>query len=111
MAVKSVNDKLRIAATDDKSAGATTSRDPARDTAAAAKSGGRRVTDSWTKSKIYAQFLTEDALADSDLDIDVNKMVTLNGTVRSEAGRSRAVAIAKSTDGVKTVKDAVKVTK
>ena len=100
--VKSVNDKLRIAPEGDKVSGAT----------AAAKSGGRRVTDGWIKSKIYAQFLTENALEDSDIDVDVRTgVVTLNGTVPTEAGRGRAVAVAKATDGVKSVKDALKVVK
>jgi osmotically-inducible protein OsmY len=31
--------------------------------------------------------------------------VTLSGTVASEAGRDRAITIAKSTDGAKTVVD------
>jgi hyperosmotically inducible protein len=100
--VKSVNDKLRIAPEGDKVSDAT----------AAAKSGGRRVTDGWIKSKIYAQFLTENELEDSDIDLDVRAgIVTLNGTVPTEAGRGRAVAVAKATDGVKSVKDALKVVK
>ena len=36
-------------------------------------------------------------------------MVTLNGTVKTEAGKTRAVAIAKATDGVKSVHDSLKV--
>jgi hyperosmotically inducible periplasmic protein len=97
--VKSVTDKLRVAP--EGTAGAA---------AGAAKATGRKVTDGWITSKIYAQFLTESALDDSDIDVDVTKgAVTLTGTVRSEAGRQRAVAVAKATDGVKTVKDSLKV--
>jgi hyperosmotically inducible periplasmic protein len=78
----------------------------------AAKAAGRRVTDGWIKSKIYAQYLTENALEDSDIDVDVQSgVVTLNGTVVTDAGRTRAVAIAKATDGVRNVKDALKVAK
>ena len=99
--VKSVNDKLRVAPESDRTA---------RDTADAAKAGGRRVTDGWIKSKVYAQFLTEDALQESDIDVDVKSgVVTLKGTVNTEAARTRAVAIAKATDGVKNVNDALKV--
>ena len=109
--VKSVDDKLRIAPESDREPGAT-GREAARDTAGAAKAGSRRVTDGWIKSKVYAQFLTEDALQDSDIDVDVKAgVVTLKGTVSGEAGRTRAVAIAKATDGVKNVNDALKVTK
>ncbi len=101
--VKNVNDKLRIGPEAAKTA---------REETGAAKSGGRRVTDGWIKSKIYAQFLTENALEDSDIDVDVRTgVVTLNGTVPTEAGRARAVAVAKATDGVKSVKDALKVAK
>jgi hyperosmotically inducible protein len=100
--VKNVNDTLRIGPE-----GATTA---GRDAAAGAKSAGRKVNDGWITSKIYAQFLGENSLEDSDIDVDVVKgVVTLTGTVRSEAGRGRAVAIAKATDGVTSVKDSLKV--
>lgn len=107
--VKNVTDKLRVAPerTTDVSGAA---RQTGKEAAGAAKGGGRRVTDGWITSKIYAQFLTESALEDSDVDVDVTKgVVTLSGTVRSEAGRQRAVAVAKATDGVKDVKDSLKV--
>lgn len=107
--VKGVNDKLRIAKGDDTAAAA---KEAGREAAGAVKQGGRRVNDGWIKSKIYSQFLTEDALDDSDIDVDVKAgVVTLNGTVASAAGRTRAVAIAKATDGVKDVKDSLKVAK
>lgn len=127
---KSVVDKLRIGPAerelDDvaRDAGRATSaaaKDAARDTKAAAKevskdtkaaarTTGRKITDGWVKSKIYAQYLTESALDDSDIDIDVaNGVVTLNGTVKTAAGKSRAVAIAKATDRVRSVKDNLKV--
>jgi hyperosmotically inducible periplasmic protein len=101
--VKSVSDKLRVAP----SGGAKADKpDPAR-------KPGRSVNDGWIKSKIYAQFLTDwKTLEDSDIDIDVAQgAVTLKGTVKTEAGKTRAVAIAKGTDGVKTVNDNLKVVK
>jgi hyperosmotically inducible protein len=107
--VKSVTDKLRMAperGTDVTGA----ARQAGKDAAGAAKSAGRKVTDGWITSKIYAQFLTETSLEDSDIDVDVTKgAVALSGTVRSEAGRQRAVAIAKATDGVQSVKESLKV--
>ena len=36
-------------------------------------------------------------------------MVTLNGTVKSAEARTKAVATAKSTDGVKSVRDNLRV--
>jgi hyperosmotically inducible periplasmic protein len=109
--VKSVNDKLKVAPATEKPTGAT-ARDAGREATGTAKAGGRRVTDGWIKSKIYAQFLTENALEDSDIDVDVRTgVVTLAGMVPTEAGRTRALAIAKATDGVKNVKDSLKVGK
>jgi hyperosmotically inducible protein len=78
----------------------------------AAGKTGRAIDDGWIKSKIYAQYMTEwnSVLDDSDIDIDVqNNMVTLNGTVKTAAAKTKAVAIAKATDGVKGVKDNLKV--
>lgn len=127
--VKNVVDQLRIApardnkaerAADkaaDKTARAAGKAEDKMDKAAdksenAAKKTGRAVDDGWIKSKIYAQFLADwnTVLNDSDIDIDVsNNMVTLNGTVKSAEAKTKAVAIAKGTDGVKGVKDNLKV--
>jgi hyperosmotically inducible protein len=103
--VKSVNSQLRIAAAHSDVAEA------GRKAGETVGTAGRAVTDGWVKSKIYSQYLTENALDDSDIDLDVAKgAVTLNGTVRTAAGRERAEAIAKATDGVKSVKNNLKVT-
>jgi hyperosmotically inducible protein len=107
--VKSVTDKLRITPEASTAAGA---KEAGRDAAAAAKQGGRRVNDGWIKSKIYAQFLTEDSLENSDIDLTVKGgVVTLSGVVSNATARSRAIAIAKGTEGVKDVKDSLKVSK
>jgi hyperosmotically inducible protein len=81
-------------------------------TANAATKTGRAIDDGWIKSKIYTQYLADwnTVLDDSDIDIDVrNNMVTLNGTVKSAQAKAKAVSIAKATDGVKGVKDNLKV--
>lgn len=78
----------------------------------AAKKTGRAVDDGWIKSKLYAQYMADwnTVLDDSDIDVDVtNNMVVLNGTVKSAAAKAKAVAIAKATDGVKGVKDNLRV--
>ena len=108
--VKNVNDKLRIAKDADQPAAGA--KEAGREAAGAAKQGGRRVNDGWIKSKIYSEFLTEDALDNSDIDVRVRSgVVTLTGSVATAAARTRAVAIAKATDGVKDVKDSLKVAK
>jgi hyperosmotically inducible protein len=81
-------------------------------TASATRSAGRAIDDGWIKSKIYAQYLADwnTVLNDSDIDVDVNNnMVTLNGTVKTAEAKTRAVSIAKATDGVKGVKDNLRV--
>jgi hyperosmotically inducible protein len=99
--VKSVTDSLRIAATGSATADASNA---AKSTA---KRAGRSVNDGWIKSKIYGQFLTDwNVFEDSDVDIDVtNGAVALNGHVKTAAAKTRAEAIAKATDGVKSVKN------
>ena len=81
-------------------------------TASAAKKTGRAIDDGWIKSKIYAQYMADwnTVLDDSDIDVDVdNNVVTLSGTVKSAEAKSKAVATAKATDGVKSVRDLLKV--
>jgi hyperosmotically inducible protein len=81
-------------------------------TASATRSAGRAIDDGWIKSKIYAQYLADwnTVLNDSDIDVDVNNnMVVLNGTVKSAEAKAKAVSIAKGTDGVKGVKDNLRV--
>jgi hyperosmotically inducible protein len=120
--VKSVVDQLTIAP-----AGGTTVRDQVDraaqkterageravdKTASATKKTGRAVNDGWIKSKIYTQYMADwnTVLDDSDIDVDVDRgAVTLNGTVKSTEAKTKAVSIAKATDGVKSVRDNLKV--
>lgn len=66
--------------------------------------------DAWITAKVTSKFVGEDALKGSDINVDTSdNVVTLKGTVASEAGRARAFAIAKDTDGVKRVVDQVRI--
>ena len=59
---------------------------------------------------LHVALIPENTLEDSNIDVDIlNGAVTLKGTVKSEAGRARAVAIAKGTAGAKSVNDALKI--
>ena len=113
--VKSVVDQLRIApaARHDGEGKVEAAGEKAADkTTSAAKKTGRAIDDGWIKSKIYAQYLTDwnTVLDDSNIDIDVaDNVVTLNGTVKSAEAKSKAVATAKATDGVKSVRDNLRV--
>jgi len=69
---------------------------------------GEVITDSWITTKVHAGFMGEDALKGSDVNVDTtNHVVTLKGTVKTEAGRQRAVAIARQTEGVTRVVDSL----
>ena len=78
----------------------------------ASKQAGRKADDGWIQSTIYFQYMAEwnTVLDDSDIDVDVEKgVVSLKGTVKSAAAKTKAVSIAKATDGVKSVNDLLKV--
>ena len=66
------------------------------------------INDAWITTKVKTNFVNEDLLKGSDINVDSNNhVVTLKGTVTSAAGRARAVALAKSTKGVTRVVDAL----
>jgi len=120
--VKNVVDQLKIAPASGSSAERKADRaadkaeraaDKAADKGASAtRKTGRAIDDGWIKSKIYAQYLADwnSVLDDSNIDVDVERnVVTLNGTVKSKEAKAKAVAIAKATDGVKNVRDNLKI--
>jgi hyperosmotically inducible protein len=68
------------------------------------------VKDGWLVTKIHSDLVDEDVLSGSNIDVDVkNGVVTLQGTVTSEAARARAIAEAKKTSGVKNVIDQLRI--
>jgi osmotically-inducible protein OsmY len=68
------------------------------------------VKDGWLVMKIHSEFVDEDVLSGSNIDVDVkNGVVTLQGTVPSEAARARAIQSAKNNDGVKNVVDQLRI--
>ena len=65
---------------------------------------GDEVTDVWITTKVKWFFVGEDLLKGADINVHTtNHVVTLQGTVRSIAGRDRAIALATRTGGVKGV--------
>ena len=79
-----------------------------------AKESGRTVgtglNDGWLWVKTRFDLAAADDLRDSTINVDVDQaVVTLTGTVASAAQKSRAEAVAKSVDGVKSVKNMLKV--
>lgn len=73
---------------------------------------GEKITDAWITTKVKWFFMGEDTLKGSDINVDTkDHVVTLKGTVKSSAGRARAVALANRTDGVTKVIDQLTISK
>ncbi|MGI9056130.1 MAG: BON domain-containing protein [Pyrinomonadaceae bacterium] len=71
---------------------------------------GQGANDLWLWTKTRAALSAVDELRDSTINVDVtNDVVTLKGTVGTAAQKEAAVKAAKSVDGVKDVKDTLKV--
>jgi osmotically-inducible protein OsmY len=76
----------------------------------AAKDVGANINDAWITTKVKTDFVNEDLLKGSSINVDSNNhVVTLKGTVASEAGRDRAVQVAKTTKGVSRVIDELRI--
>src|SRR5258705_6920477 len=79
-----------------------------------AKESGRTIgtglNDGWLWAKVRFDLAAADDLRDSTINVDVDKgVVTLTGTVASPAQKSRAETVAKSAEGVKSVRNLLKV--
>jgi osmotically-inducible protein OsmY len=79
-----------------------------------AKESGRKVgtgtNDTWLWVKTRWDLAAADDLRDSTINVDVdNDVVTLSGTVANASQKARAEAVAKSVEGVKSVKNLLKV--
>ncbi|HEY8188586.1 MAG TPA: BON domain-containing protein [Pyrinomonadaceae bacterium] len=80
-----------------------------------AKSLGRKIgaglDDGWLWTKTRFDLAAADDLKDSTINVDVeNGVVTLSGTVDNPEQRAKAETIAKSVEGVKSVKNQLKTT-
>ena len=65
---------------------------------------GEVMTDGWITTRVKSRFVNEDLLKGSDINVDTDQhVVTLKGTVTTAAGRNKAVAVAKGTEGVRRV--------
>ena len=71
---------------------------------------GTGVNDGWLWVKTRFDLAAADDLRDSTINVDVDQaVVTLTGSVASAAQKARAETVAKSVDGVKSVKNMLKV--
>jgi osmotically-inducible protein OsmY len=67
-------------------------------------------SDPWITAKVQAKYFLDPDVKALDVDVTTSDgVVTLTGTVDSEAERRHAVAIARNTDGVRDVRDDLRV--
>ena len=69
---------------------------------------GEAITDGWITTKVTAKFADEKLLEDSKINVETNDhVVTLKGTVGTDAAKKRAATIAGGTEGVVRVVDQI----
>ena len=78
--------------------------DVAQKTADVASASGAVVNDGWITAKVKTKFADESVLNGRDINVDTfDRVVTLKGTVLSEAAKVRAEVIASGSEGVARV--------
>lgn len=71
---------------------------------------GDATADAALTTKVKSKFLADDDVSGLRIDVDSKDgVVTLTGTVRTAAEKTKAIAVAKNTEGVKSVVDRLKV--
>lgn len=71
---------------------------------------GRSLDDAWLYTKVEARLLTDSVAPARKINVDVvNKVVVLRGEVASPAAKEEAEQVAKTTDGVRGVRNLLKV--
>jgi osmotically-inducible protein OsmY len=71
---------------------------------------GEALDDGWITTKVKWFFTGDSLLKGSDISVETNnRVVTLSGSVRTQAARQRAIGLANDTDGVTKVVDHLRV--
>ncbi len=71
---------------------------------------GQGANDLWLSTKVRSALIKTAELRDSTIDVEViNEIVTLKGIVRNKTQKQKAFEIAKQIDGVKAVKNSLKI--
>jgi osmotically-inducible protein OsmY len=77
---------------------------------AAASPPGLERPDIWLTAKVQSKYFLDDLVKLRNIDVETrNGVVTLSGAVASDAERRQAVALARTTEGVRDVTDRLKV--
>ena len=78
--------------------------------AACGKTVGETIDDTTTTTRVKTAMLNDPVVGGLSVDVDTYKgVVTLSGRVKNAAERNQAIAIARRTQGVIEVKDALQV--
>jgi osmotically-inducible protein OsmY len=78
--------------------------------AAASDSDPLQIEDAWLTAQIQAKYFMDDDVKGREIDVDTQAgAVTLRGQVETAAERRQAVAIARNTEGVRSVNDQLQV--
>lgn len=76
----------------------------------AANTPGLERPDVWLTAKVQSKYFLDDLVKLRNIDVETqNGVVTLSGAVASDAERRQAVALARTTEGVRNVTDRLKV--
>jgi len=90
---------------------ATGTKKAAGATKDAVSKSGEKITDGWITSRIKTEYMADDTLKASSINVDtVDHVVTLRGAVPTEAAKTKAMDLAKKVEGVDRVVDSLKVT-
>lgn len=117
--VRRVENRLRVS---DPQAVATSGEEPGRGAPAGPRQpdepqyradddSDQPIEDSWITTKINSKYFVDPDVSGLRIDVDTrNGVVTLSGEVASESARRQALAIARNTEGVRSVNDQLRVT-
>lgn len=108
--VRKVNDQLRV-----EPAGMQRSAEPetlpsGREPGERERSGAEAIDDAWITTKIQSRYFLDPDVKGLDIDVETSKgVVTLTGTVETEAEKQAAEVIARNTGGVVSVNNRIRV--
>ena len=86
--------------------GTSTTREAGETVERTADRAGDAVSSAWVTTKIQSQYFADDVVKGRRIDVTTNNgVVSLSGTVESEAERQKALQIARNTEGVRRVED------
>lgn len=107
-AVQSIEDKTKEVAADAGDKAKQVASDVADKSKEVLSKTGEVITDGWITAKVKAKFADEKALKDTNVTVETkDRMVTLKGTLPSDAAKKRAGEIANGTEGVLSVSNEI----